>query len=350
MSRTLTSANDLIADGLAPPEAREALSAVGARYAIAVSPAIAALIDRNNSDDPVARQFIPDARELETRAEELADPIGDDAHSPVGGIVHRYPDRALLKIVTVCPVYCRFCFRRETVGAEGSGLLAPEALAKAIDYIRAHEEIWEVILTGGDPLALSARRLNAVMQALAKIPHVKIVRFHTRVPMVAPERITAALVKAIKVPGKTAYVAIHANHAREFGPAARVAIARLADAGIPLVSQSVLLKGVNDSVEALSDLMRCFVESRIKPYHLNHADLAPGTAHFRTSIAEGQDLMRALRGKISGLCQPHYVLDIPGGHGKSPIGPNYLSEDQRRISDYCGGIHELAPESRADGR
>ncbi len=349
MTRTLRSADDLIAAGLAPAAQRAALESVGRRYAIAVSNSVKQLINRSDPADPIARQFLPSLNELELRPEERADPIGDAAHSPLEGVVHRYPDRVLLKIVSVCPVYCRFCFRRETVGVKGSGLLAPEALAKAIDYIRAHEKIWEVILTGGDPLALAARRLADVMAALADIPHVKIIRFHTRVPVVAPERVTPALVKALKAPGKTTYVALHANHPREFGPAARAAIARIADAGIPLVSQTVLLKGVNDNTVTLSELMRCFTENRVKPYHLNHADLAPGTAHFRTTIADGQALMRGLRGHISGLCQPHYVLDIPGGHGKAPIGPGYLSASQRQVSDYCGGVHDYPPGDAADG-
>jgi len=306
------------------PQARlAALEQVAARYAVAITPAIAELIDPADPRDPIARQFVPDARELDVRAEESVDPIGDGAHSPVEGVVHRYPDRVLLKLVNACAVYCRFCFRREMVGP-GRGGLSRVALATALDYIRNNAEIWEVILTGGDPLVLSPRRLAEVMKALAGIAHVKVIRVHTRMPVAAPQRISADLVRALRS-DKATFVVLHANHPRELSKQVRAAIARLVDAGIPMLSQSVLLRGVNDDVETLAALLRALVECRIKPYYLHHADLAPGTAHFRTTIAEGQDLMRALHGRVSGLCQPTYVLDIPGGFGKSPIGPNYLS-------------------------
>ena len=268
---------------------------------------------------------------MQTRPEESVDPIGDDAHSPVEGIVHRYPDRVLLKLVHVCPVYCRFCFRREMVGPGRRKSLSRAALDAALGYIRAHPEIWEVILTGGDPLILSPRRLRDTMRALAAIDHVKIVRVHTRVPAVAPDLVTPALVRALKASGKAAYVVLHANHPRELTARARAACARIVDAGIPMLSQSVLLRGVNDDAATLGALMRTLVECRIKPYYLHHGDLAPGTAHLRTTIAEGQALMRALHGRLSGLCQPAYVLDIPGGHGKAPVGPCYLVGDGRVI-------------------
>ena len=269
---------------------------------------------------------MPDIAELTTTPGERADPIGDDAHATVEGIVHRYPDRVLLKLVNVCAVYCRFCFRREMVGP-GKQMLSPDKIDAALAYVRSRPEIWEVILTGGDPLVLSARRLSEIVRRIAAIEHVKIIRFHTRLPVVAPDKITSSLIRAMKAPGKTTYVALHANHPRELTPAARAACARIIDAGIPMVSQSVLLRGVNDDVETLSALMRAFVECRIKPYYLHHGDLAPGTSHFRTSIAEGQALMRALRGRVSGLAQPSYVLDIPGGYGKVPVGPNYVGDD-----------------------
>jgi lysine 2,3-aminomutase len=323
---TLRLPSELIDAGLAAPERRGELERVAARYAVAITPDIADLIDRADPDDPVARQFVPDIAELTTTPDERADPIGDDAHSPVEGVVHRYPDRVLLKLVNVCAVYCRFCFRRETVGP-GKQMLSPDKIDAALGYVRSCPQIWEVILTGGDPLVLSARRLNEIVKRIAAIDHVKIVRFHTRLPVVAPDKITPALIRAMKAPGKTTYVALHANHPRELTPAARAACARIIDAGIPMVSQSVLLRGVNDNVETLSTLMRAFVECRIKPYYLHHGDLAPGTSHFRTTIEEGQALLRALRGRLSGLAQPSYVLDIPGGYGKVPVGPNYVGED-----------------------
>jgi lysine 2,3-aminomutase len=312
---TIRLPSELIAAGLAPPEKLADLARVAQRYAIAITPEIVALIDRADPDDRIARQFVPDIAELTTSPDERADPIGDDAHSPVEGIVHRYPDRVLLKLVNVCAVYCRFCFRREMVGP-GKQMLSPGKLDAALAYIAAHLQIWEVILTGGDPLVLSARRLGEVVRRIAAIGHVKIVRLHTRLPVVSPEKITPALVRALKAPGKTTYVALHANHPRELTPAVRAACARIVDGGIPMVSQSVLLRGVNDDAATLEALMRAFVECRIKPYYLHHADLAPGTSHFRTTIEDGQALMRALRGRVSGLAQPTYVLDIPGGYGK----------------------------------
>ena len=359
---TLREPAELVAHGLAPAADLPELEKVAARYAVAVTPDMVALIDRDDPADPIARQFIPSADELVTEPSENADPIGDHAHSPVAGIVHRYPDRVLFKLVHVCAVYCRFCFRREMVGPGKATALSHAAYHGALDYIRAHPEVWEVILTGGDPLMLSPRRLTQVMADLAAIDHVRIIRIHTRVPVADPARISRDMVAALKVKGATTWVALHANHVREFTEKARAACADIIDAGIPMVSQSVLLRGVNDDVAALEALMRAFVECRIKPYYLHHGDLAPGTAHLRTTLKHGQQLMRALRGRVSGLCQPDYVVDIPGGHGKVPVGPNYLSqahsvsqansflpkreqleETRYRVVDYCGEVHIYPP-------
>ena len=367
---TLRQPAELVARGLARAADLAGLEQVAARYAVAVTADIAALIDPDNPDDPIARQFIPSTEELAIQPGESADPIGDHAFSPVSGIVHRYPDRVLFKLVHVCAVYCRFCFRREMVGPGKATALSEGAYDNALAYIRAHPEIWEVILTGGDPLMLSPRRLAEIMAELAAIDHVKIIRIHTRVPVADPARISAEMVAGLKVAGATTWVALHANHVRELTATARAACARLIDAGIPMVSQSVLLRGVNDNAAALEALMRGFVECRIKPYYLHHGDLAPGTAHLRTTLAQGQELMRALRGRVSGLCQPDYVLDIPGGHGKAPVGPNYLSpvnslsgteadskpdsfakqsepepELGYRVVDYCGDVHLYPPSS-----
>jgi lysine 2,3-aminomutase len=354
LAATLRQPAELVAHGLAPAADLADLERVAARYAIAVTPDIADLIDSENPDDPIARQFIPNARELVEQPGESADPIGDDTHSPVAGIVHRYPDRVLFKLVHVCAVYCRFCFRREMVGPGKATALSESAYRDALDYIRDHPEVWEVILTGGDPLMLSPRRLAEIMADLAAIDHVKIIRIHTRVPVADPARVSPEMVTALKVEGATTWLAIHANHPRELSGTARAAVARLADAGIPLVSQSVLLRGVNDDAATLEALMRALVECRIKPYYLHHGDLAPGTGHLRTTIEHGQELMRTLRGRVSGLCQPDYVLDIPGGHGKAPVGPNYLShansrerelssETRYRVVDYCGDVHLYPP-------
>ena len=293
---------------------------------------------------PVARQFLPSAAELDTTPEELADPIGDEAHSPVKGIVHRYADRVLLKPLHVCPAYCRFCFRREVVGP-GSEALNEAELDAALAYVATHPAVWEVILTGGDPLMLSARRLARIVTALDAIAHVGVIRLHTRVPVLAPEMLDAARLAALQARDSAVYVALHANHADEFTPAALAACAALADAGIPLLGQTVLLRGVNDDAATLEALFRTMVRNRIKPYYLHHGDLAPGTAHFRTTIADGQDLMRNLRGRVSGLCQPTYVLDIPGGHGKVPVGPGYLPAEGQVI-DPAGNIHAYPPMAR----
>src|SRR5262245_4404066 len=347
--KPLHRADDLLAAGLISPERRAAIDAVAARYALALTADLADLVDAADRSDPIARQFIPEEAELAIRPEEMGDPIGDRVHSPVKGIVHRYPDRVLLKPVHVCAAYCRFCFRREVVGRE-RGLSRAE-LEAAIAYIRAHCEIWEVILTGGDPLVLSARRLKELLAALAAIEHVKVIRVHSRVPVAEPSRVTAALVRALKAPGKATYIVLHANHPRELTTAARAACARLIDAGMPMLSQSVLLRGVNDDPAVLGALMRAFVECRIKPYYLHHGDLAHGTAHLRTSIPRGRQLMRHLRGRWSGLCQPSYVLDIPGGFGKAPIGPDYLSQPAEdgtyRIEDFSGNIHSYPPACNA---
>ena len=343
---TLRDIPALAARGLVPAAEIDRLVEVAARYAVAVTPEIAALVDPADPGDPIARQFVPDIRELTTTPEERADPIGDDAHSPCEGLVHRYPDRVLLKLVQVCAVYCRFCFRRETVGPGKASPLSPEALDAALAYIAARPAIWEVILTGGDPLTLSPRRLTALATRLAAIPHVRILRVHTRLPIVAPDQVGSDLVAALKASGKTLYVAIHANHPRELTQAAREACDRLVAAGACLVSQTVLLRGVNDDVATLAALMRAFVEARIQPYYLHHPDLAPGTAHFRLTIAEGQQLVRALRGHLSGLCQPHYVLDIPGGHGKAPIGPGFVATDAdgvTHVTDFRGAAHRYPP-------
>ncbi|MGH6955238.1 MAG: lysine-2,3-aminomutase-like protein [Caulobacteraceae bacterium] len=345
-SRTLRTPAEFAEAGLIDTQRAQALGAVAERYALGLTPALAALIERADPDDPIARQFVPSETELDASPGESPDPIGDEPYSPVQGIVHRYPDRVLLKATHACAVYCRFCFRREMVGPGKAEPMSPEALDAALAYIAAHPEIWEVILTGGDPLVLSPKRLAGLMARLAAIDHVKVVRLHTRVPVADPALVTPALVRAMKSPSQTTYVALHANHPRELTPAAKAACARIVDAGLPMVSQTVLLAGVNDDAATLAALMRAFVEARVKPYYLHHPDFAPGTERFRVSLAKGQALMRALRGRLSGLCQPTYVLDIPGGYGKVPVGPAYLAGDLDAcvaVEDPWGGTHAYPP-------
>lgn len=348
-AKTLKTPAQLAAAGLIAREAVASLERVALRYAVAITPEMVELIDRGDAGDPIARQFVPDVRELEQRAEERADPIGDMEHEAVPGVVHRYPDRVLLKLTHVCPVYCRFCFRREMVGPGGEALTG-KALDTAIDYIRRDGRIFEVIMTGGDPLMQAPRRIAEVTRRLSEIAHVRVLRWHSRVPVVDPERVTPELVAALKCE-RAVYVGIHTNHPRELTPAARTAIVRLADAGLVLVSQTVLLKGVNDDAATLAELFTELVALRVKPYYLHHADLAPGTAHFRTSIAEGQAIMRALRGRISGLALPTYILDVPGGYGKVPVGPQYVDADAPvpSVTDVHGKRH-VYPLDRGSGQ
>ena len=328
-ARTLRTADDLVDAGLAP-DARS-LAQVTAAYATAITPAIAALIDRSDPADPIALQFVPMSAELDILPEELPDPIGDKAHEPVEGIVHRYPDRVLLKIVSVCPVYCRFCFRREMVGPGKDGNLTPAELETALAYVRTHPEIREVILTGGDPFMLSARRAEALTRALEAIAHVKVIRWHTRMPVADPERVSDAFVAAIRSRTKAVFVAVHCNHARELTQQARAALGRMADAGIQLLGQSVLLKGVNADIDTLAELMCALVESRVRPYYLHHPDLAQGTSHFRLGVEQGQALVRELRDRVSGLAQPQYVIDIPGGVSKALASPSDVAIAQGQV-------------------
>ncbi|MBI1173018.1 lysine-2,3-aminomutase-like protein [bacterium] len=328
---TITNLNDLVSAGLTRDSAT-ALAPVTDQFRLRITPEMA------QTTPGVARQFVPSLAELLIRAEELADPIGDHVHEPAPGVTHRYPDRVILHATQTCEVYCRFCFRRETVGAAGP--LSDEALDQAIDYIAATPAIWEVILTGGDPMTLSPRRLKALIDRLAAVPHVEVIRFHTRVPVVAPDRVDEALLAALRT-RPAVYVVIHTNHPAELTAKACAALARLVGAGVPLLSQSVLLKGVNDDVATLESLFRALIRNRVKPYYLHHADLAKGTSHFRTTVAEGQALMQALRGRLSGIALPTYVLDIPGGHGKVPIGPAYIQtgDGHHMVSDPKGERH-----------
>lgn len=337
-NRPLTHIPALIEAGLAPASAAATLGEVTDEFRMRLTPGMAQAAQASAG---VAAQFVPDMRELTIRPEELADPISDAAFTPVPGVTHRYPDRVILHITKTCEVYCRFCFRREVVGDEGH--LPEPQLAAALDYIARTPAIHEVILTGGDPMVLSARRIAALMGRLSAIPHLDVVRFHTRVPVVAPRRIDSALLAALRPERLAVWVVLHINHADELTPEARAALARLADAGVPLLSQTVLLNGVNAEAEVLEALFRALIRLRVKPYYLHHCDLARGTSHFRTSIAEGQAIMAALRGRLSGTCLPTYVLDLPGGHGKVPLGPGYLdggTAGQWRVRDWRGNWHE----------
>ena len=292
--RVLRTAEDLAAAGLIPPERVADIAGTEARYAVSITPTMQALIEA--PDDPIGLQFIPDPAELAIAPYEHADPIGDDALSPIKGIVHRYPDRALLKPILACPVYCRFCFRREHVGPDG-GLLSDAELRAAYAWLAERPAIQEVILTGGDPLMLSPRRLGEIVAALSSIPHIQTIRVHSRVPVADPARVTTALAAALRT-DRAMWVVIHANHAREFTPEARAAIRMVQAEAIPVLGQSVLLRGVNDSAEALEALFRAMLRARVKPVlpaparsrarhvALSRADRG-GPAHFACAAGAG---------------------------------------------------------------
>ena len=346
-SRTLHS-EDLVLAGLVDPTRLTEVRRVATEFTVALTEDVAILIDPADDRDPIAAQFVPSMAELVTGPEELDDPIGDERWSPVPGVVHRYPDRVLLKPILLCPVYCRFCFRREVVGKKPA-MLGQDALDRAFDYIRQHPQIWEVIVTGGDPFLLAPRRLAEIVRVLDQVPHLGVIRFHSRVPVVDPQRVTSALVEALAAE-KAVYVVIHANHPRELTSQTKEAVSRFIRAGIPLLSQTVLLRGINDDGAVLEALFRDLVTMRVKPYYLHHTDLARGTAHFRTGIAAGQRLVRALRGRVSGLCQPTYVLDIPGGYGKVSIGPCAISSGEASsgwvVEDGAGVRHAYPPDPK----
>ncbi len=337
--RPITTVPALIEAGLSETAQADVLEQVTAEFRLRISPAMRDAM--HEPGDGLAAQFVPDARELTVRPEELADPISDEAFSPTPGLTHRYPDRVILHITKTCEVYCRFCFRREVVGENGT--LPDHDLAEALDYITRTPEIHEVILTGGDPMVLSPRRISALIARLEAIAHVDIVRLHSRVPVVAPRRIDDAMLAALRSRRLAVWVVVHTNHAQELTTEACAALARLADAGIPLLSQTVLLKGVNADPQILADLFRALIRNRVKPYYLHHCDLARGTSHFRTTIAEGREIMARLRGRLSGTCLPTYVLDLPGGHGKVPLGADYVTEvapGRYLIRDWRGADHE----------
>ncbi|MCB1532738.1 MAG: lysine-2,3-aminomutase-like protein [Alphaproteobacteria bacterium] len=316
------------------------------KYAVRITDAVKETIQGDIHTDPVAKQYIPQARELTILPQENIDPIGDDVHTPVKGIVHRYPDRVLFKPANICAVYCRYCFRRERVGP-GSDILSAQERTEALNYIRQNTQIREVILTGGDPLVLSPRQLDEIFSALEAIEHVQTIRIHTRIPIADPARVTPELTAILEERTKPIYMVVHANHTQEISKRVQECLNTLHKAGCSLLSQSVLLKGVNDSAEILEQLFRTLLSAHVKPYYLHHPDLAPGTAHFHLSIAQGKAIMAELQGRLSGVALPHYMLDIPGGYGKVPITCSYMTplpNGKYLVKDPKGGEHLYPPE------
>lgn len=339
----LRCANDLRAAGITLRADDADYKDIETHYDIGVSAHIISRIENPNDPehDPIARQYIPTSQELKIAKDEESDPIGDNVYSPVRGIVHRYPDRALFKVTNICAVYCRYCFRREMVGA-GSDHLSNADFDAAINYIKTQKQIWEVILTGGDPLVLSAAKLQKIIDALNAIDHVKIIRIHTRIPIADPAKIDKTLLSVLQSSSKAIHMVLHVNHAREISETVSAALFALRQSNCSLFSQSVLLKGVNDDAKILEDLFKALLVLHVKPYYLHHLDRAKGTSHFRVSIKRGQAIMKDLQGRISGLCLPHYMLDIPGGHGKIPINDSYVTAldlGTYRVEDYQGCTH-----------
>lgn len=312
------------------PEELEAIAPVAARLKTRAPRHYLRLVDWSDPEDPIRRQVVPDPRELRAAQGELHDPIGDARHSPVPRLTHRYPDRVLLYPTYHCALYCRFCFRKEAINSIDQGY-SERALGPAYAYVAAHEELREVILTGGDPMMLRDDHLAAVRRRLEAMPHLRLLRLHTRVPVALPQRVTPGLVDALRGRLMVAVVT-HFNHPREITEEAVVACRRLREGGFMLLNQSVLLRGVNDDPQVLRSLFQELVYSLgAKPYYLHHCDLTRGLSHLRTSIERGQALVEGLRGTISGLCQPTYVLDLPGGDGKVPIGRDHVcSRDGHR--------------------
>ena len=328
LSKSVTSPEEL--SGLFRTRDAE-LSAVVARYPMRITPHYLGLIQ--GPGDPIWRQCVPDPAELDDRSQS-PDPLDEERLSPVPGLIHRYPDRVVWIVASACAVYCRFCMRKRGVGCAD---MAPAPVDDALAYIASRPEIRDVILSGGDPLLLSDDRLDAILGALRRIPHVEIVRIGTRVPVTLPERITVKLVRMLKR-HHPLFVNTHFNHPREVTPASARACALLADAGIPLGNQSVLLKGVNDDPKVMKRLMQQLLTIRVRPYYIHQMDLVRGTAHFRTRVSEGIKVMEALRGHTSGLATPHYVIDLPGGKGKVEVqsGRPTGVGSEIRLTNYLG--------------
>lgn len=295
----------------------DSFSLVSARYPVRLTDYYAGLIKR--PDDAIWKQCMPDMRELEDHSQ-CPDPLDEKALSPVPSLIHRYPDRVVLLVSNRCPVYCRFCMRKRLVGS-GDAPIGDTGLRNALGYIAAHPEVHDVILSGGDPLMLDDESLLKVLTGLRAIPHVAIIRIGTRIPVTFPERITPDLCTLLKK-FHPLYINTHFNHPDEITADSGAACALLADAGIPLGNQTVLLRGVNDSVKTMRRLMTGLLALRVKPYYLHQMDLVQGTAHFRTSVRTGLEIVRGLRGHISGLAVPHYVIDLPGGKGKVAVLPD----------------------------
>ncbi|MHC9541179.1 MAG: lysine 2,3-aminomutase [Vulcanimicrobiota bacterium] len=289
---------------------------------MAITPYYFSLIDRDNPFDPIRRQAIPTANELHAAPHDRQDPLEEDVDSPTPGLTYRYPDRVLLLLTDQCSMYCRHCTRRRSAGEKDKSL-PMEQIKRSIEYIKGRPEIRDVLLSGGDPLVMVTSRLEQVIQMIKEIPHVEIIRIGSRTPVVMPQRITEELAGMLKK-YHPIFLNTHFNHPQEFTPESERALTMLADAGIPLGNQSVLLRGINDNPEVMKRLMHLLLKNRVRPYYIYQCDLSKGIGHFRTPVSVGIQIMESLRGHTSGLGIPTYVVDAPGGGGKIPVMPNYL--------------------------
>lgn len=331
------------------PEERAGVILSGNKLAFAVTPHFFNLIDPEDPDCPIRRQVIPRLEEGVSAPWEMADPCGEDSHMPVPGLVHRYPDRVLFLVTDRCASYCRYCTRARVVSGVGEQELHTD-FEEAFRYLESHTEVRDVLLSGGDALLLSDSRLEQILARLRSIPHIEFLRIGSRVPIFLPQRITPEFCRMLQQ-FHPLWMSVHVNHPRELTSEVRTALGRLADHGIPLGNQSVLLAGVNDSVEVMKTLVHKLLQCRVRPYYLYQCDLIRGTSHLRTSVAKGIEIIEGLRGHTSGYAVPQYVIDAPGGGGKVPINPGYVlyhDEEKAVIRNYEGKIFEY-PEPTAQG-
>jgi len=323
------------------PEERAGTILAGKKLALGITPHFFNLIDREDPDCPIRRQVVPRIEESNTAPDEMQDPCGEDSNMPVPGLVHRYPDRVLLLVTDRCASYCRYCTRSRVVSGAGEQELTMD-LEGAFAYLQKHPEVRDVLLSGGDPLLLSDSKLDAILTRLRQIPTIEFIRIGTRIPIFLPQRITTDLLNVLKK-HHPLWMSVHSNHPKELTQEVRLALGRLADAGIPLGNQSVLLKGVNDRADTLKSLFHKLLLCRVRPYYLYQCDLISGSAHLRTTIREGQEIMEQLRGHTTGYAVPTYVVDGPGGGGKIPIGPNYIvgmADNRVILKNYKGDVYE----------
>jgi lysine 2,3-aminomutase len=329
LAHMLTSADELARAVMLSHDERAGLAASAELFRVGITPYYASLMDPGHASCPIRMQAIPRVQEADVRAEELRDPLGEDTHNPAPSIVHKYPDRVLFLVVDRCGIYCRHCNRRRLVGGDEPPSTAD--LEAGLAYIAATKRIRDVLLSGGDPLLLSTRRLDYLLGRLRAIPHVETIRIGTRLPVVCPMRIDAELTSALRK-HHPLFINTHFNHVKELTPEARAGCERLVDAGIPVGNQTVLLRGVNSSVQSLRALMRGLLRSRVRPYYLFQGDTVLGTDHLRTPVEAAMELYQGLRGWMNGMAVPMLVLDAPGGGGKVPIVPSYIEQlDRERV-------------------